>query len=247
MRLSVIIPAYNEANRLPSTLIEIVRFLSDRPHWTPAEILVVDDGSRDETAAVVNRTPSAEDVTLKCLIHRHNRGKGAAVRTGLGASRGSSILLCDADLATPIEELENLEKSFTGGAAIGSRAIDRSRIERAQPRYRDLMGRVFNLAVQTLAVPGIRDTQCGFKLLDGDLGRRIGAVQQIDGFAFDVEILLLVQAWGREVREVPVRWRHIDESRVQPVTHSADMFIDLLRIGWWRLTGRIGRETPAEP
>ncbi len=107
------------------------------------------------------------------------------------------------------------------------------------------MGRVFNLAVRTLAVHGILDTQCGFKLFDGDLGRRIAAVQQIDGFAFDVEILLLVRAWGREVREVPVRWRHVEESRVQPVAHSADMFIDLVRIAWWRCTGRIGRDAPA--
>jgi len=242
MRLSVVIPAYNEANRLPSTLVEIVRYLSDHSQWLPAEILVVDDGSRDETAAVVNRAETADGVTLNCLVHSHNRGKGAAVRTGFAASRGSFILLCDADLATPIGELEHLAKGCAGGAAIGSRAIDRSRIERPQPRYRDLMGRVFNLAVQTLAVRGIRDSQCGFKLFDGDLGRRIAAVQRIDGFAFDVEILLLARAWGREVQEVPVRWRHVDESRVQAVTHSADMLIDLMRIGWWRVTGRIGRE-----
>jgi len=242
MRLSVVIPAYNEANRLPSTLVEIVGYLSDHSQWLPAEILVVDDGSTDDTAPVVNRAETADGVTVTCMVHSHNRGKGAAVRTGFAASRGSSILLCDADLATPIEELELLARAFTGGAAIGSRAIDRSRIERPQPRYRDLMGRVFNLAVRTLAVRGIRDSQCGFKLFDGDLGRRIAAVQRIDGFAFDVEILLLVRTWGREVREVPVRWRHVDESRVRAVTHSADMLLDLIRIGCWRVTGRIGRE-----
>jgi glycosyltransferase involved in cell wall biosynthesis len=246
MRLSVVIPAYNEAKRLPSTLVGIVRYLSDHSQWLPAEILVVDDGSRDETAAVVNRTESADGITLTCLVHSQNRGTGAAVRTGFAASRGGSILLCDADLATPIEELERLAQAFTGGAAIGSRAIDRSRIERRQPRYRDLMGRVFNLAVRTLAVRGIRDSQCGFKLFDGDLGRKIAAVQRIDGFAFDVEMLLLVRAWGREVQEVPVRWRHVDESRVQAVSHSADMMIDLIRIGWWRASGRVGRE-PTEP
>jgi len=241
MRLSVVIPAYNEVNRLPSTLVEIVRFLDGRSRWLPAEILVVDDGSSDGTAAVVNRAETVDNITLTCLIHDRNRGKGAAVRTGFAASRGAAILLCDADLATPIEELDRLAACFAGSAAIGSRAIDRSRIERRQPRYRDLMGRVFNLAVRTLAVSGIRDSQCGFKLFDGDLGRRIAAVQRIDGFAFDVEMLLLVRVWGGEVQEVPVRWRHVDESRVQAVTHSADMLLDLLRIGWWRATGRIGR------
>lgn len=246
MRLSVVIPAYNEANRLPSTLVEIVRYLTDRPSWLPAEILVVDDGSRDGTAAVAKHAETADGITLDCLIHDRNRGKGAAARTGFAVSRGTSILLCDADLATPIEELERLAECPAGGAAIGSRAIDRSRIERRQPLYRDLMGRVFNLAVRTLAVPGIRDSQCGFKLFDGDLGRRVAAVQRIDGFAFDVEMLFLVRAWGRQVHEVPVRWRHVDESRVQAVAHSADMFMDLLRIGWWRATGRISRP-PADP
>lgn len=246
MRLSVVIPAYNEARRLPSTLVEIVRYLSANPTWLPAEILVVDDGSRDETAAVVRRSAGADGVTLECLIHNRNRGKGAAVRTGFAAARGAAILLCDADLATPIEELEALGRKLNGGAAIGSRAIDRSRIERRQPRYRDLMGRVFNLAVQILAVPGIRDTQCGFKLFDGDLGRRIAAAQRLDGFAFDVEILVLVRTWGHGLHEVPVRWRHMDESRVRPVTHSVDMFLDLLRVGWWRFSGRIGRPAAAE-
>ena len=246
MRLSVVIPAFNEASRLPSTLVEIVRYLSENPKWLPAEVLVVDDGSRDETAAVVRRSAGADGIAINCLTHNHNRGKGAAVRTGFAAARGRAILLCDADLATPIEELDILDRNLTDGAAIGSRAIDRSRIERPQPRYRDLMGRVFNVAVQSLAVPGIRDTQCGFKLFNGDLGRRLAAVQRLDGFAFDVEILLLVRTWGNEVREVSVRWRHMDESRVQPVAHSFDMFIDLLRIGWWRFSGRIGRPVPAK-
>lgn len=242
MRLSVVIPAFNEASRLPSTLETIVRYLNDHPRWLPAEVVVVDDGSTDDTAAVVTTT-AAGRVSLRCLIQERNRGKGAAVRTGFGASTGESILLCDADLATPIEELEKLDRSLAGGVAIGSRAVDRSLIEKAQPRYRDLMGRVFNLAVQTLAVRGIRDTQCGFKLFDGELGRNLAARQQIDGFAFDVELLLLTRAWGHSIQEIPVRWQHVAESRVQPVIHSADMFLDLLRIGWWRCTGQLGRES----
>ena len=245
MRLSIVIPAYNEARRLPSTLATIVQYLSDHPRWLPAEVLVVDDGSTDETAEVVD-APAADGVTLKCLVHDRNRGKGAAVRTGFGATVGETILLCDADLATPIEELDKLDRNLDGGVAIGSRAIDRRLIEKAQPRYRDFMGRVFNLAVRALAVNGIRDTQCGFKLFDGELGRNLAAHQCIDGFAFDVELLLMAQVQGSKIREVPVRWQHVEESRVQPVVHSVDMFLDLLRIGWWRCTGQINRRPSAE-
>ena len=238
MRLSVVIPSYNEARRLPSTLVEIVGFLARHPQWLPAEILVVDDGSSDQTSEVARKATLAAGVTLRCLVHDRNRGKGAAVRTGFGAARGKVILLCDADMATPIKEIGALNESFTGGVAIGSRAIDRSRIEQPQPKYRDLMGRTFNLAVRMLAVPGLGDTQCGFKLFDGDLGRRLAAAQRTNGFAFDVELLFLARAWGCRICEVPVRWRHVEESRVQPLTHSADMFADLLRISWWRLTSQ---------
>lgn len=241
MRLSVVIPAYNEARRLPATLTEVVRYLSNRPAWLPAEILVVDDGSKDRTLEVAGSTTTTDSITIQCLRHPRNRGKGAAVRTGFAASRGEVILLCDADLATPIEELDTLAANLTDGVAIGSRAIDRDRIERGQPKYRDLMGRGFNLAVQVFAVRGIQDTQCGFKLFDGGLGRRMAAVQRLDGFAFDVELLLLARTWDREIREIPVRWSHVDESRVRPVAHSADMLLDLFRIGWWRLTNGFGR------
>jgi dolichyl-phosphate beta-glucosyltransferase len=247
MRLSVVVPSYNEASRLPSTLVEIVGFLTGHPRWLPAEILVVDDGSSDGTAAIAQNTALADSITLRCLIHDRNRGKGAAVRTGFGAACGDAILLCDADMSTPIEEVEALGEALAGGIAIGSRAIDRSRIERPQPRYRDFMGRTFNLAVQLLAVPGLRDTQCGFKLFDGDLGRSLAAAQKVDGFAFDVELLFLARSWGVEIHEIPVRWRHVEESRVQPVRHSADMFVDLLRIGWWRLTGTTRRGVGSRP
>lgn len=241
MRISIVIPAFNEASRLPSTLVGIIDFLDRRPEWRPAEIIVVDDGSEDGTAGVVTEAPSVGGVDLRCESHPRNRGKGAAVRTGFARARGERILLCDADLSTPIAELDRLAAAGTA-VAIGSRALDRSRIERSQPLYRDLMGRCFNLAVQAAAVPGLNDTQCGFKLFDGDLGRKLAAVQLIDGFAFDVELLARCRSAGLEIREVAVSWRHVDESRVQPVRHSIDMFVDLLRVGWWRLTGRLRRE-----
>ncbi|MGD8440497.1 MAG: glycosyltransferase family 2 protein [Holophagae bacterium] len=237
MRLSVVIPAYNEARRLPATLDRVTRYLADSPAWLPAEVLVVDDGSIDGTGALAAGADPLAGVRVAGLGHPTNRGKGAAVRTGFAAAAGEAILLCDADLATPIEEIERLADVAGGGVAIGSRALDRHRIEVRQPLYRDVMGRTFNLAVRLLAVPGVHDTQCGFKLFAGDLGRRLAAAQRLDGFAFDVEHLLLVRRWRRPVVEVPVRWRHVASSRVQPVRHSADMFLDLLRLGWWRVRG----------
>jgi dolichyl-phosphate beta-glucosyltransferase len=246
MRLSVVVPAYNEGNRLPSSLRRMVAYLAASPAWLPAEIVIVDDGSTDDTAALAGATAAAADVEIRCLRHHHNRGKGAAVRTGFAAARGELILLSDADLATPIEELERLAGAVSGGVAIGSRAVDRQRIETPQPWYRDVMGRVFNLAVRTLAVGGVHDTQCGFKLFRGDLGRSLSRVQRIDGFAFDVELLVRATHLGYEIREVPVRWRHVETSSVRPVVHSVEMLGDLLRIWWWRLTGRLsGGEDPS--
>jgi dolichyl-phosphate beta-glucosyltransferase len=239
MRLSIVIPAYNEAGRLPATLEAVVRFLAEDGRWTPAEIIVVDDGSVDGTADVVGCAPSLDSIVVSCLSHRTNLGKGAAVRSGFAASRGDRILLCDADLATPIAEIDRLAEAEHCDVALGSRALDRDRIERRQPIYRDFMGRVFNLTVQIFAIRGIRDTQCGFKLYSGRLGRDLAAVQRIAGFAFDVEHVVVARSWGCRIRETPVRWRHVEESRVQPVAHSMEMFRDLLRIGWWRMAGRL--------
>ncbi len=244
MRLTVVIPAYNEACRLPETLDRVVRYLTDTPRWQPAEIIVVDDGSTDGTSAVVDHVVTSGEVRVVCLAHAANRGKGAAVRTGFAAARGETILLCDADLATPIEEIERLAPASTAGVAVGSRALDRSRTELRQPMYRDLMGRVFNLAVRALAVGGVHDTQCGFKLFAGDLGRSLASAQRLDGFAFDVELLFLADRWRWPMVEVPVRWRHVEASSVRPVRHSAEMFGDLLLIGWWRLFGHPSERGP---
>jgi len=230
-RLTVVIPAFNEADRLPPTLIEIYRYLAASPLWLPAEVLVVDDGSRDETAAAARSVPATEGVRLEVISHPQNLGKGAAVRSGFIRSRGDEILLCDADLSTPIDQLEVLaERGPATSIRIGSRALDRSLITSRQPGYRDLMGRIFNLAVRTLALPGVHDTQCGFKLFPGHLGRELAAAQRIDGFAFDVELLFLARRRGVPIVEVPVRWQHKEASRVQPVRHSAQMLRDLLAL-----------------
>jgi len=240
--LTIVIPSYNEEDRLPPTLAEIVRYLAADGSWLPAELIVVDDGSSDRTARAAEAVALPRDITLAVHSHDHNRGKGAAVRTGFRQSSGSQILLCDADLSTPIEDLETLACSGDSSAVrIGSRAVDREMITIRQPRYRDLMGRTFNLAVQALMLPGIRDTQCGFKLFPGPLGRALAAAQRTDGFAFDVELLCLARRWGTQVLEVPVRWRHVEASRVQPIRHSAQMLRDLLRLSLRSLAGTLPR------
>jgi dolichyl-phosphate beta-glucosyltransferase len=244
-RLSVVIPAFNEVDRLPPTLAEIGRYLGATPAWLPAELIVVDDGSLDGTAAAAEAIGLPDGLALELVRHSRNRGKGAAVRSGFLHSRGAEILLCDADLATPIGELAVLAASGSPASVrIGSRALDRSLIATRQPSYRDLMGRTFNLAVRALVLPGIHDTQCGFKLFPGELGRALAAAQRIDGFAYDVELLFLGRRWGAPLVEVPVRWRHVEASRVEPLKHSAEMLRDLL---WLRLRAAAGRLPPAHP
>jgi dolichyl-phosphate beta-glucosyltransferase len=239
VRLSVVVPAFNESGRLPGSLEAILAHLEPRSGWLPAEIIVVDDGSSDGTAAVVDRIRPRTGIVLRALQHERNRGKGAAARTGFAASSGHRVLLTDADLAAPIEGLETLAAAAPDSVAIASRAVDRGLIVSRQPAYRDLMGRTFNLVVRALLLGGIRDTQCGFKLFPGQLARRLAACQRLDGFAFDVELLVLARRWGFEVLEVAVPWRHVEASRVQPVRHSAQMLRDVLRVAWWRARGRL--------
>jgi dolichyl-phosphate beta-glucosyltransferase len=240
IRLSVVIPALNEFSRLPPSLERISSFLADNPNWLPAEIIVVDDGSRDGTAEAVRSARLLNEIDLRIATHHKNLGKGAAVRTGFRLSVGEWVLLTDADLSTPIEELPSLANAAEdGGVGIGSRAVQRRLVEVRQPRHRDFMGRTFNLIVRTLGLSNIHDTQCGFKLFPGNLARDLAAVQNLDGFAFDVELLVIARSWGYPVHEVGVRWRHIEASRVLAVRHSAQMLRDLLRLWWWRSTGSL--------
>ncbi len=241
--LTVVVPAFNEAARLPTTLPVLLERLANDDAGS-IEVLVVDDGSRDETAAVAAAASPPQGVTVRVLVHDRNRGKGAAVRTGFAASRGRRVLVSDADLATPIDELPTLEAHADDHrVVIGSRAVDRTFVVSPQPWYRDLMGRIFNLCVRTLAVPGIHDTQCGFKLYPGAVARALAEVQRIDGFAYDVEHLVVARAWGCDILEVPVHWRHVEASRVHPVRHSAEMLWALLGLAWRRATG----DLPARP
>ena len=243
-RLSVVVPAFNEAWRLPPTLRRIGAFLAASPSWQPAEIVVVDDGSADGTAAAAGAATVPDGVALRVISHPANRGKGAAVRTGFAAAGGDAVLLTDADLSAPIEDLERLAAGFgPAEVAVGSRAVDRRLIETPQPRHRDLMGRVFNLVLRASRLTRLHDTQCGFKLFPGELARALAAAQRLDGFAFDVELLVLAEHWGYRVREIGVRWQHVEASRVLAVRHSGQMLRDALRLWWWKAASTL----PAPP
>lgn len=242
-RLSVVIPSYNESARLPPTIARIGDYLADRPDWLPSEIIVVDDGSSDNTADAARSVELPAGLGLEVFVHPFNRGKGAAVRTGFAHTSGEWVLLTDADLSAPIAELPKLADAAAGGVAVGSRSVDRQLIENPQPWYRDLMGRSFNVAVRTLGLADLGDTQCGFKLFPGDLARKLSSAQKLDGFAFDVELLVLARHWGFPVHEVGVRWQHVEASRVQAVRHSSQMLRDVLRLWLWRASSRL----PASP
>lgn len=221
----MVIPAYEEARRLPRTLERILSHLAGR--GDAFEVLVVDDGSRDDTSKVA---ASFAGRGVRVLGLERNRGKGAAVRRGVLESQGERVLLCDADLATPIEELEALEPYLMRAPLVfGSRAVEGSRIEARQPFYREGLGRTFNLIIRLLGVRGLRDTQCGFKLIDGSVARSLFRELTVEGFAFDVELVWLARRAGHAIEEVGVRWNHVQRSRVRLLLDPAKMLWDVLR------------------
>lgn len=236
-RLSVVVPAYEEERRLPATLERTAAYLGGMPDLLPAEIVVVDDGSRDGTARVAEAFLPKAGVEVRVLRLPENRGKGAAVRAGITASRGERVLIADADLATPIEEIAALLAAASDVAA-GSRGLRRELIVRRQPGPRDALGRLFNLGLRALGLTRLRDTQCGFKLIEGNLARRLAGEMRLDGFAFDVELLARAERAGARIAEVPVHWRHVEASRVRPVRHGLQMLRDALRVRLWLWLGR---------
>jgi dolichyl-phosphate beta-glucosyltransferase len=233
--LTVIVPAYNEERRIGPTLVALEAFLRARGEtW---EVLVVDDGSRDATASLVTEFASAHPGFALVRLPV-NRGKGAAVREGLARSRARRVLFTDADLSTPLEELDAMDRALADGAdvVIASRALRESRLEIRQAWYREQMGKAFNRFVRLLTGIPFRDTQCGFKLLRGEEARALAAEMREDGFSFDVELILLARRRGLAVHELPVRWRNDAGSRVSAVRDSWAMLISLGRI--LRRTGR---------
>jgi dolichyl-phosphate beta-glucosyltransferase len=223
----VVIPAYNEAARLPPTLERIRRHLAGTPH----EILVVDDGSEDDTAA--RAAAAGADV----VRNEGNRGKGYSVRRGMLLARGARRLMTDADLSTPIEEVDRLMAKMDEGydAVIASRALPGSNIEVHQPWYRENAGRLFNVCVRVLALPGLQDTQCGFKLFTARAADEAVGAARLDGFSFDVEALFVARRRGFRIAEVPVTWRNDEATRVGTL-RGAMAFVDLarIRLNAWR-------------
>ncbi|MGQ9633456.1 MAG: dolichyl-phosphate beta-glucosyltransferase [Bryobacteraceae bacterium] len=237
--ISIVIPAYNEEQRLGSTLDAILSFLNQRTTRS-AEILVVDDGSRDGTARVVEQY-SAVHPQIRLLRNPGNRGKGYSVRHGVLESRGEWILFTDADLSAPIEELDKLFDAVRrnqADIAIGSRAVDRSLIQIHQSRFRETAGRIFNLFLRLLTGLPFLDTQCGFKLYRRRAAQEIFRRQRLERFGFDAEVLYIARRLGFRCVEVPVRWSHSPGTKVRMLRDSLDMFLDLLRVRWNDLLGR---------
>jgi dolichyl-phosphate beta-glucosyltransferase len=227
--LSVVIPAFNEEKRLPATLHRVLAYFRHQPF--AAEILVVDDGSRDATAACVARI-AREDRRVRLLQYGANRGNGYAVRYGMLRGRGRLLLMCDADLSTPIEELAKLSAAVDGGAdvAIGSRVLPGSDLAVRQPLVRELVGRSFNMVVRLLALPGIHDTQCGFKLFTRAAARDIVPVLTVDHWCFDVEALLVARKMGFRIQEVPITWVNEANTKVNVLRDLARTGLDLARL-----------------
>jgi dolichyl-phosphate beta-glucosyltransferase len=232
-KLSVVIPAFNEEQRLPRTIEQVERFLHSRPD--SYELILVDDGSADGTRQVMDRAEARYD-TVRVEALPQNRGKGRALAVGVAAARGSEVLVTDADLSTPIDELPKLQAALAAGAgiAIASRAVKGSRVEISQPFYRVLMGKAFNLIVQLFLLPGIWDTQCGFKLFRGDVAHDVFAQLKTDGFGYDPEVLYRAKQKGVRIAEVPVVWRNSAPTKVLAFRSSLDMFRHVLRIRFGR-------------
>jgi dolichyl-phosphate beta-glucosyltransferase len=227
--LSIVIPCYNEEQRLPRTIEQIERYLDGR--GITYELILVDDGSTDGTRKIMDAAAERNPrVRLEALPQ--NRGKGRALAEGVAAAKGSEILVTDADLSTPIEELEKLQAELSKGAgvAIASRALRGSRVEVSQPIYRVLMGKAFNLMVQIVLLPGIWDTQCGFKLFRADVAHEVFAGLTTDGFGYDPEVLYRAKRHGVRIAEIPVVWRNSAPTKVSPIKSSLDMFKHVLRI-----------------
>jgi glycosyltransferase involved in cell wall biosynthesis len=230
--ISIIIPAYNEARRLPGTLRRVLDWLGQQ-EFSFCEILVVDDGSRDETASLAEDLARAHPV-VRVLKNPGNRGKGYAVRHGMLEARGAWVLFTDADLSTPIEEVKTLycrAREGKAAIAIGSRALDPSLVEVHQAALREWSGKIFNFAMRAITGLQFRDTQCGFKLFERGAARQVFSRQKLDGFSFDVEALFIARRLSLPVVEVPVRWRNVEGTKVGAL-NGVQSFTDLLRIRW---------------
>ena len=234
---SIVVPAYNEGTRLRFTLEKLSQHITR--HAYDAEVIVVNDGSRDNTAELVRRFAEKVPV-VRLLENPGNHGKGYSVRRGMLHASGGIVLFTDADLSSPIEEAPKLLQALADGAdiAIGSRWLRSELQTQRQPLHRQLFGRIFNLLLRITLGLHFRDTQCGFKAFRRKAAQTIFPLQKIEGWGFDPEILFLARKFGFRVQEVPVAWGHSDDTRINPIIDGARMFLEVLRIRWNDLTGK---------
>ncbi len=247
---SIVIPAYNEGERLGATLEKVLAYVRAQGWNAEVEVIVVNDGSRDNTAALV-RGFAEKNPMLRLVENPGNRGKGYAVRNGMLNARGEVVVFSDADLSSPIEEMPKLLAALAAGAdiAIGSRWLRTELQTRRQSLHRQLFGRVFNLLLRIILGLRFTDTQCGFKAFTRRAAQTILPLQRIERWGFDPEILFLARKFGFRVEEVPVLWGHSGGTRIHPLVDGARMFEEMLRIRWYDLTGKYdgGSAVNAEP
>ena len=237
-RLSIVIPAYNEAERLGPTLDRVLSFIVEHP-WE-SEIVVVDDGSGDGTAEIARNYAGKSSGIVRLVENPGNHGKGYSVRNGVLNSNGDIILFTDADLSAPIAEAVKLITAVDHGAdiAIGSRWAQSELQTRRQSLTRQVMGRVFNGFLRVLLRLDFKDTQCGFKAFRRQAARALFPLQRIERWGFDPEILFLARRMGFRVEEVPVRWGHDTRTRINPIMDGSRMLAEMIRIRWYSLSGK---------
>lgn len=231
--LSIVIPAYNEEERLPISLKQVAAFVEAQDY--EIEVIVVNNNSTDATPHIAQEFAAAHPYVR--VLHEPRQGKGAAVRMGMMVGRGEYLFICDADFSMPVEEigkfmppaLSDYDVAIASREIAGARRVD-------EPEYRHLMGRVYNFIVRVLAIPGVQDTQCGFKSFRREVAREVFTLQTIAGWGFDVEVLFIALKRGYRLVEVPITWYYMPQSRVHPIRDSLNMFLEVLkvRINNWR-------------
>jgi dolichyl-phosphate beta-glucosyltransferase len=235
-KYSIVIPAYNEGARLGASLEKVLSFVHSQ-QWQ-AEIVVVDDGSRDNTAEII-RSFAAKDPAVRLVENPGNRGKGYSVRNGMLTAQGEVLIFSDADLSSPIQESTKLLEALEGAdIAIGSRWLRTETQTQRQPLHRQIFGRIFNLLLRLTLGLQFKDTQCGFKAFKRSAAHAIFPLQKIERWGFDPEILFLARKLGFKVKEVPVLWGHSGGTRINPLVDGFRMFTEMLRVRWYSLAGK---------